>query len=248
MRVSALWRHPIKSHGREALDRLTLIEGQTVPWDRHWAVTHEASKYEGAAWAPCANFMIGTRFPTLAGIDAALDVATRTLTLTHRDRPALTFSPDTAEGAAAFLDWVAPLIPEGGRKPVALRKAPQVGLTDTPFPSVSVMSTASHRAVEGRLGRALEPERWRGNIWFEGAAPWEEFEWIGREITVGTARLRIEDRIERCKHTMANPVTGQRDTDTLGLLQEGWGHTDFGIYGVVTQGGDVALQDEVRLS
>ena len=27
--VSALWRHPIKGHGREALDHMTLTPGQT---------------------------------------------------------------------------------------------------------------------------------------------------------------------------------------------------------------------------
>ena len=29
--VSSLWRHPIKSHGRESLDAVTLIAGQTMP-------------------------------------------------------------------------------------------------------------------------------------------------------------------------------------------------------------------------
>ena len=56
--VASLWRHPIKSHGREKLDAVTLIEGQTMPWDRHWAVTHEDSKWvaDDPRWIMCRNF------------------------------------------------------------------------------------------------------------------------------------------------------------------------------------------------
>ena len=41
---AALWRHPIKGHGREALETVDLTEGRTMPWDRRWAVAHEAAK------------------------------------------------------------------------------------------------------------------------------------------------------------------------------------------------------------
>jgi len=73
--VAALWRHPIKSHGREALQTVALTAGQTMPFDRTWAVMHDASKFEAGApaWVKCANFMIGTSTPALAGIWAKLD-------------------------------------------------------------------------------------------------------------------------------------------------------------------------------
>jgi uncharacterized protein YcbX len=54
--VTSLWRHPIKSHGREDVASTTLIAGQTMPGDRVWAVAHEASKADGSEWVPCANF------------------------------------------------------------------------------------------------------------------------------------------------------------------------------------------------
>ena len=54
--VTALWRHPIKSHGRESLDHITMTPGQTMPGDRIWAVAHEASKADGSEWVPCNNF------------------------------------------------------------------------------------------------------------------------------------------------------------------------------------------------
>ena len=70
MQVGALYRHPIKSHGRETIDEVRLTQGETMPWDRVWAVTHEATKFDANApqWASCHNFMIGSRTPGLAGI------------------------------------------------------------------------------------------------------------------------------------------------------------------------------------
>ncbi len=38
--VTQIWRHPIKSHGRETLQEVTVIPGQTMPGDRVWAVDH----------------------------------------------------------------------------------------------------------------------------------------------------------------------------------------------------------------
>ena len=71
-RVTGLWRHPIKSHGREALTSVRLEAGATMPWDRTWAVAHDASDVDGSAWAHCRNFTIGSKAPGLMAIDARL--------------------------------------------------------------------------------------------------------------------------------------------------------------------------------
>ncbi len=101
--VAALWRHPIKSHGREEIKTVTLVAGQTMPWDRHWAVTHNASKINAnnPAWVICRNFMIGASTPGLAGIWAELDTETATVTLRHDMLGHFTFRPDDAADLAA---------------------------------------------------------------------------------------------------------------------------------------------------
>ncbi|WP_273522796.1 MOSC domain-containing protein [Rhodosalinus sediminis] len=241
-RLTGIWRHPIKAHGREALERVGLTPGATLPWDRAWAVAHEAAAADGSAWAPCSEFTRGAKAPALMAITAALDPATETVTLRHPERPALTFRPD--HDGAAFLDWVRPLMPEGRAAPARLVRAPGRGMTDTDFPSISICNHASHRAVEGRHGRPLSPHRWRGNLWVEGLAPWEEFDLVGREIRVGAARLRVVERTGRCRATTANPETGRVDVDTLALLRE-WGHEDFAVYAEVVEGGEIAVGDRV---
>ncbi len=247
--VAALWRHPIKSHGREALESVTLTEGKTMPWDRHWAVTHQKTKFDAnnPEWVSCRNFVIGVTTPGVAGIWAKLDEATQMLTLTHQDLGTLQFNPDEPDDVSRFLAWVSPLTNTGSFQPSGVVAAPDRGMTDSPYPSVSIMTHASHKAVQGRLGRPLEIERWRGNIWLDGAAPWEENEWLGKEVQIGEAVLHVHDPILRCAHTKASPKTGLRDTDTLGVLRDGWGHQNFGVYATVLQGGKIGLNDKVKV-
>ncbi|WP_204113252.1 MOSC domain-containing protein [Shimia biformata] len=245
IRIAQIWRHPIKAHGREPLDHVTLTKGRTLPWDRRWAVAHEASKADGSEWVPCANFSRGAKAPELMAVAAQSDLAANTVTLSHPDRPDLTFDPDG--DAAAFLDWVRPLMPQDRAASTRLIRVPGRGMTDTNFPSIALNNLASHRAVEGRLGRSLSPLRWRGNILFDGAAPWEEFDWIGKSLRIGGAELTVRERIGRCLATTANPETGKRDANTLGILKEGWNHTDFGVYAEVTMSGQIAVDDKIEV-
>lgn len=247
--VAGLWRHPIKSHGREQLDEVTLITGQTMPWDRHWAVMHDKTKFdpEAPAWEHCRNFMIGATTPGLAGIWAEFDEGAGQMHLRHEALGNLSFDPENADDVARFVTWVSPLCPPDKFQPTGLAKASQRGMTDTDYASVSIMTHASHAAVSDALGAPLEMERWRGNIWLDGTTPWEEFNWVGQNVAIGGAVLQVIEPIKRCKHTMANPKTGTRDTDTLAALRNGWGHENFGVYAKVIKGGKVAINDTAKV-
>ena len=247
--VAALWRHPIKSHGREELQSVVLTAGQTMPWDRHWAVTHDNTKVAPGAseWAVCKNFMIGSTTPGLAGIWAQLDEETRSITLSHADLGSHSFEPDNPDDWAGFQFWVMPLCPADKPQPKAIVTAGARGMTDTPAPTISIMNSASHDAVVERSGLKLGKERWRGNIWIDGLKPWAEDNWIGKTVRIGDAELAVEEPIVRCKATTANPHTGIRDVDTLRILREGWDHQNFGVYAVVTKTGKVAVNDTVEV-
>jgi uncharacterized protein YcbX len=244
-RVAHIWRHPIKSHGREALDKVHLTEAQTMPWDRAWAVIHEAAKTDGADWAPCANFSRVARAPALQAICTHLDEDHEVVTLRHPDRPNISFCPNDASDA--FLQWVAPLMPTDGAQSAGIVRVPGRGMTDTVFPSISLNNIASNQSVEEALSTPLALERWRGNIWLDNLEPWVEFDWIGKTIRIGDCEMKVRERITRCLATTANPVTGTRDADTLGALKDGWGHTDFGVYALVTKSGQVQTGDTIEV-
>ncbi len=243
--VAHIWRHPIKSHGREALSAVHLTEAQTMPWDRAWAVIHEAAKTDGRDWAPCANFSRVAKAPALQAITAELDEVREVVTLHHPERPDISFGPN--DEPDSFLQWVEPLMPAERAQSAGIIRVPGRGMTDSDFPSISLNNIASNQAVEAALSTPLALERWRGNIWLDGLEPWVEFEWIGKTIRIGDCEMNVRERITRCLATTANPETGSRDADTLGALKNGWGHTDFGVYALVTKSGHMQTGDTIEV-
>ncbi|MEK6204205.1 MAG: MOSC N-terminal beta barrel domain-containing protein, partial [Amylibacter sp.] len=143
--VTALFRHPIKGHGRQELAHVSLELGQIFPFDRRWAVAHDASNIaaEPQDWTHCLNFSRGAKAPSLMAMTADLDEASGLLTLNHPELPAITFDPDTTEDAACFIAWVQPIMPENRAKSNALVRANGSGMTDQEHPYISINTTAS---------------------------------------------------------------------------------------------------------
>lgn len=243
--LAHIFRHPIKSHGREALERVTLEPGRTMPWDRTWAVAHEAARIDGSDWAPCVNFSRGSKAPGLMAIEAEFDEARGRVRLSHPDLPTLIVDPDT--DGARLIAWSRPLIPEDRAQSARVVRVPGRGMTDTDFPSISIGNLTTHKTIEQKIGHPLSIKRWRINLWLDGLAPWEEFDLLGKDLMVGDVRLRVTERIERCMATTANPDTGKRDADTLGTLNS-WGHQDMGVYAQVIDGGEIALGQSAQVA
>jgi uncharacterized protein YcbX len=248
-RVSALWRHPVKGHGVEGVEAVTLAAGATMPWDRVWAIAHEAAKVEpgAGAWAPCMNFSRGAKSPLLMAIRAEVDEAAGRVRLSHPRQEPIEVDPDDTADAARLIAWVTPLADPGRARPAFVARA-GVGMTDSSYPSISVLSRASLDALAERLGMPLAMERFRGNVWLEGLEPFAEFDLVGREIRIGGAALAVRERITRCVATTVDPETGIADADTLGGLEAGWGHRDFGVYAEVIEGGRVAVGDRASVA
>ena len=79
-----------------------------------------------------------------------------------------------------------------------------------------------------------------------GGSPWAEFDWIGQEIQLGQAKLRVVKRIVRCPATEVNPQTGERDAKPPRWLRDHYGHADLGVYAEVIEGGRVAVGDALE--
>lgn len=245
-RLALICRHPLKGHGREELASVRLLAGRAMPWDRVWAVAHEAARLDpGGGWSPCASFARGAKAPGLMALESALDEATGELTLRHPAQGEFRFALGDEAGMAQAVDWLRPLNPPDRAAPVRMVTATQA-LTDSPWPSVSILSLTALTVLSQRMGMALSPHRFRGNLWVSGWAPWAEFDLVGQEISIGPVRLRVRERITRCRATTVNPATGRVEGDTLAALEAGWGHMDFGVYAEVLTDGQVALGDEVQ--
>ncbi len=247
--LAYLCRHPVKSVGFEPLEAVELTAGRALPFDRLWAVTHAQTRADSdGQWLPKSQFLRGVVAAELMAIQARLDPQTLRLTLTHPRAGSLQIAPDDSDDGARLADWVRPFWPAEKPAPVGLRRADAAQpFSDAPAPFVAVLNMASLRALSQRVGADLSMHRFRGNLWLDGLAPWEEFDLLGRDLQIGDVRLRVEERITRCDATSANPQTGRRDIDIPQALERAYDHADFGVYARVVEGGALHSGAPVRM-
>ncbi len=119
--------------------------------------------------------------------------------------------------------------------------------------AVSLVSQASLAAL-ARLAGAdeVDARRFRMLVVVDGLAePHEEDTWVGEQLCVGEAVVRVRGHVGRCNITHRHPETGDADLQTLDLLRQyraGLDTTEplaFGVYGEVLEPGHVALGDPV---
>lgn len=246
-RLAHIVRHPIKSVGYEEIESASLTKGRALPFDRHWAIAHEAASFGGAPteWASKRNFVRGVAGHSLMAVRAQTDVATGTVTLEHPQARKITLNPLSQAGE--LIDWIRPFWPDTRPAPASVVHLPGQPFADMPAPYLSLLSLSSLRAFSHRTGHDLSIHRFRGNLWADHWPPFHEFDLIGKTLRIGGAELKVVERITRCQATTVNPKTGQQDVDTLGTLKAAYDHQDFGVFTLVTKSGPIALNDEIEV-
>ncbi len=243
--LARIIRHPVKAIGWEDLPAVTLTPGRTLPFDRVWAVAHEAATFPGQpdGWQRKLNFLRGVAGPELMAVRARLEDGR--LHLAHPRRPDLAIDPDDARDRERLIDWLRPLWPEGRPAPSHVVHVPGHPMTDVPGPWLSILSLGGLRTLSAAVGQDLSPHRFRGNLWVEGWDAEAERALVGRRLRIGEAVVEVRQPITRCRATCVNPETGAEDVETLAALNALWGHQDFGIYAEVIEGGRIAPGDAV---
>jgi hypothetical protein len=97
------------------------------------------------------------------------------------------------------------------------------------------------------MGRAVDPLRFRANLYVEGWPAWAENGWTGREVKLGEARTRVFKPITRCAAPDVDPATAARDMEITAALHAHYGHLLCGAYVQVEDAGEVAEGDRVEL-
>lgn len=245
--VAALYRHPIKGFTPERLNTAALSAGACFPNDRLFAVENGPSGFDPAApaFVPKQKFTVLAAIAEVARARTAYDDATGVMTATAPGLPA--FSGRLAEpaDAEAFAAWVGQLIGDEAKGPLKLVQAEGHRFMDHPLGHVSIVNLASVRDLEAKMGREIDPLRFRANLYVEGWPAWAENDWVGRELMAGFARAKVFKPIVRCAATHVDPTTAERDADIVKALFDSYGHMFCGIYVHVTDGGSVSVGDAV---
>ncbi len=248
-RIAALYRHPVKGFTPERLAAAELAPGAFFPCDRIWAVEDGPSGFDPdhPAFVPKTRFTVLARIAAVARAHTAYDEASAVLTVSAEGRPPLCACLADEAGRAAFAAWLAGLLGEEATGPLKVVGAPGHRFTDHPQGHVSVINLASVRDLGRRIGRELDPLRFRANVYVEGWPAWAENDAVDTELALGAARARVFRSITRCAATGVDPLTAQRDADLPRALMEHYGHVLCGVYVTVTHGGRIAEGDPARL-
>jgi uncharacterized protein YcbX len=114
--------------------------------------------------------------------------------------------------------WSEAISDHAGR-PLRLVRTDEHGAAIDRVHVVSVISDGSLRALARHAGvDSVDGRRFRMTIEIEGCDEHEEDGWIGGEVEIGGARIRVTGPVGRCAVTTRNPDTGTSDLDTLGAL------------------------------
>jgi MOSC domain-containing protein len=217
--VTEVWRYPVKSMAGERLESC-MVTDSGLEGDRRWAMIDRTPNRDGKWFnikqhAPLMTY--GARY-----VDGTLQVV-------------------DPRGTDIGLEAAFRQVLDESQRPVELRELPGENFDDS---HVLIVNLASLQAFAMEAGMALDPRRFRANLYVNGMEPEEELRWLGRTIRAGEAELEVTSRCERCKVITMDPDTTEQTPELLRLLVER--HDErMGMYCRVIKPGMVGVGDYV---
>jgi uncharacterized protein YcbX len=262
--IAAIYRYPVKGLSAEPLVQVALAPGKCLPHDRRFAIALAATRFDPKRpeWLSKTHFVMLMRDEKLAQLHTSFAAETGELTIEYAGkRPgegpggvALKARITEPEGCREASEFLAAFLGPAVEGPLRIVEAPGHAFADagkkpdaTTGQYVSLINLASIAALEADLGVPVDPLRFRANIHLERAPAWSELGWIGCEIALGGARLRVVSPITRCAATEVNPATAERDLDIVGALRRGFGHNLMGVYAEIVTGAEIRVGDELAV-
>jgi uncharacterized protein YcbX len=226
MRITHLWRYPVKSLSGEALKQADLDAGG-IPFDRSFQMVDETQSREGKP-------LTARQLPRMLAFKAFASGGS-----VHA------IAPDGAVLRAG--DQLEAALREAFDRPMHI-EASQAGAY--PFfddSDLLIVNGASVRALADEMGVPMNVLRFRPSIVVDGedAAPFVEDAWVGRTFGAGTAEIEVTQRNIRCVFTNIDPDTYAVDPAYLKHIAQRHEQC-FGVYARVARPGRVAVGDEWR--
>ena len=234
MRVTQLWRYPVKSMQGERLEAATIAD-RGIVGDRHWAIVNLTTGLT----------LTARREPRLLFAQAHF-VDPDTVQITLPDGQVATSNEQLSAWLGHDAELRRAVTPEPGTFEIALDfehedtadwmtwEGPVGSFHDSGKTQVSLASEATFRDWEER--------RFRINVIVDGSG---EDDLVGRQLRLGEVTLDVTKPIDRCVMTTRPQPGGiERNLDVLRTINAERGGM-LGIGTLVVTGGEVRVGDEV---
>ena len=223
MQISSITRYPIKGFAGELLQNTLVHSLKTLPGDRQHALQYaDRIPPSSEGWRPKKYFLqsVQTNLCSEIHIEWTSDIV-------HFDYHGNTFEISRhALDKGEFTQWINSLTSNLGEFTL---ETLETGFTDERDAYVSLVNRSTVSAIAEATGTSDHPERYRGNLLVDEVRPFNELNWIGKTVQVGTATFEVVEPIVRCKATecdwhgsrtegFLDRLDQQLDTDTCGLF------------------------------
>ncbi len=92
-------------------------------------------------------------------------------------------------------------------RPKLLEAADPHVLSDHTAPVISILNLASVNDIEQVTQKPIDSHGFRANVWLNGAKPWQEFDWVNEQITIGDLHPTVTESVGRRVAINVNPKT-----------------------------------------
>jgi uncharacterized protein YcbX len=204
-RVVGVYAYPVKGAAGRAQSLLHIDPAVGVVGDRRRAFKQVANMPD--QWAPKSAFFVAMNTALMA---AQVPV----------------FVKDKDGNEELDPRWLAEVAKRLGLESLSvLDTRGAYSLADRPRRYVSIVNLASVQALGEFVGAAIDPARFRMNVWIDGLEPFAELDWVDghpgtRDIQIGAMRLRVDEACVRCKAIEASPQSGEYDLELQQALEE----------------------------
>ncbi len=221
MRLTALYRYPVKSLCGESLLR-TKVGVRGPELDRRWMVVDEAGRFLTQRELPRMALIrpqildggLRLKAPDMPVVEvfSQQDAAPVTVQIWNDHCRALPMGEEADRWLSDFLGIPCHLVefPEEEHRqvdPAYAALGDETAFSDG-FPFL-LISQASLDDLNCRLERPLPMERFRPNLVVEGCEPYAEDRW--KRIRIGDLTFRVAKPCSRCAIPTVNPATGKRE-------------------------------------
>ena len=241
-RIEQICRFPVKGLNAETLESIDLTAGAGLPEDRRYALAY------GLTTGAKRGFFQLTSEEKLAQLTVAYDAEAPRLTIQRQGRQVVSADPSDQTGRILLDQFFSGFLAGSPRGTPAFQETSGKAGDEALPEAISIINLASLRDFERVARTTVDPRRFRGNILIDGLPAWEEFSWLGRDVVLGEARLKVTERTVRCAATNVNPDTAERDMNIPLTLRKGFGHMDMGVYAEVIADGRVRVGDSLAVA
>ena len=117
----------------------------------------------------------------------------------------------------------------------------------TPHNSISLINLNSIADFESKINKSIEYSRFRGNIYVNNLDPWEEFDYIGKNLIINDCQFKVIGKIPRCSATNLPPNSTEIDINLPQKLRQTYNHINMGIYLAPLNNGEISVNDKIRI-